>query len=312
MAASKVAFVQMLLRRLARSLLLPSLPPLPCWPPASPPLPPAWPLSCAPRGFAVAPGRHRAPTVERPPTDLGRLVNGAITAPRVRVVKSDGTHTVMRRGEALAAAKAAGLDLIQMDATAVPPVCRLASFDGMRGAERAKEKEVRRKAVDRRHADVTKEVRLSCRTEEHDVRVKAVSAAKALGCGHKAKLVVLFRNEREAGDAGAKAGAADVLQRVLEAVQQELGEGGGTVRLDSLPKADGFHSIWCRIALVPAAESGGAATAGGGAAGKAKGGGKEARGARDCGGGAEQVDASHGAAPAAEAGARAAAARRAA
>lgn len=171
-------------------------------------------------------------------------MNADITSRTVRLVGEDG-HELLTRAEALARARAAGLDLVLVDATATPPVCRLLDADELRAAERAREKAARRKAVERRQLDVTKEFRLSLRTAENDVRVKAAAAAHALGEGHKAKLAVVFRSPREAGEAGSKEAALRLLAQARAAVMEACG-GEQAAREDAPPKVDGL-SVWLRL-----------------------------------------------------------------
>jgi leucyl-tRNA synthetase len=55
--------------------------------------------------------------------------NTAITAPSVNLVDPNGTLRVMPLAEALAVAKSKFQDLIEMDGTATPPVCRIGNYD---------------------------------------------------------------------------------------------------------------------------------------------------------------------------------------
>ena len=74
-----------------------------------------------------------------PPDDLNRTllkpkqpdvrVNGKIRAREVRVIGEDGTQVgVISLTDALALAKAAGKDLVEVSSNAKPPVCRLVDF----------------------------------------------------------------------------------------------------------------------------------------------------------------------------------------
>jgi translation initiation factor IF-3 len=160
--------------------------------------------------------------------------------------------------------------LVQVDGAAEPPVCRLLDFDRFRYEERQREKDGRRRAVERRKSEVTKEVRLSLRTADHDLRVKAAQAARALEAGHRAKVVVLFAKgggHRDAGgDAAAKAHAAALLDALRTAVQDEAGGPDAPLlaRLDAPPKMEGSTMMWCRLAPA-SAHSHGQGSGGGGA-----------------------------------------------
>jgi translation initiation factor IF-3 len=211
-----------------------------------------WRATPAPKGAREAPAA-------RPADPQGRLVNAEVTARTVRLVAADGTHTVLRLREAQAAARAAGLDLVQVDGTAEPPVCRLLDFEALRAGERQREKDGRRRAVERRKGDVTKEVRLSLRTAEHDLRVKAAQAARALEAGHRAKCVVIFKGgvgKAAGADAAARTHAAGLLEQLRAAVQAEAGGEGAPqlARLDTPPKMEGSALMWC--VLAPAQRAG--------------------------------------------------------
>lgn len=238
--------------------------------PALPQLPPPWPSLGRPFHAAAAallqasPGqRARAgppPGRDTPPpgpADAARLVNGAITARVVRLVRPDNSHAVVSVRDALAEARAAGLDLVQVTdggGAGGPPVCRLQDWAAARAAEREKEKAARRKAVTRRRAETTKELRLGLRTAPGDLRVKAAAAARALADGHKARCVVLFATGRSAGgpdggaDPTARARAHDLLAALVAAVQEvgAAGPGGAPLgRLEGPPRLDGTASLWC-------------------------------------------------------------------
>jgi hypothetical protein len=74
-----------------------------------------------------------------PPGDLNRTpsnpkqpdvrVNGKIRTREVRVIGEDGTQVgVISLADALALAKAAGIDLVEVSGNAKPPVCRPVDF----------------------------------------------------------------------------------------------------------------------------------------------------------------------------------------
>ena len=68
-------------------------------------------------------------------------INAQITSPRVRVLDSKGKQLgVFAIAEALALAKAQGLDLIEIAPTAKPPVCRLMDYAAFRYEEKRRAK----------------------------------------------------------------------------------------------------------------------------------------------------------------------------
>jgi translation initiation factor IF-3 len=151
-----------------------------------------------------------------------RKVNETITAATLRLVLDDGTHQVLPRAAALALARSSGKDLLQVDPHGDPPVCRLVHIDKVLSADRAKEKAAKRKEVERRHVDVTKDVRVTLRIASHDLGTKASQAAKWLWDGHRARVCVVFKHARETAEPGSKGAAEAVVGQVIEAINEEL------------------------------------------------------------------------------------------
>ena len=151
-----------------------------------------------------------------------RKVNETITAATLRLVMDDGTHQVLPRAAALALARSSGKDLLQVDPHGDPPVCRLVHIDKVLSADRAKEKAAKRKEVERRHVDVTKDVRVTLRIASHDLGTKASQAAKWLWDGHRARVCVVFKHARETAEPGSKGAAEAVVAQVIEAINAEL------------------------------------------------------------------------------------------
>ena len=83
--------------------------------------------------------------------------------------------------------------MMEVNARADPPVCRLMRYDSFRYARKQKEREGRRAAVERRRADTVKELKLTARISPNDMRVKAAKAQKFLANGHKVTLRVEFK-----------------------------------------------------------------------------------------------------------------------
>jgi translation initiation factor IF-3 len=86
-------------------------------------------------------------------------------------------------------ARSKGLDLVEVAATAVPPVCRLLDFGKFKYEQAKKEKEARKnqKIVE------VREVRLTPKIGDHDFEAKAKVARKLLNGGDKVKVTVRFR-----------------------------------------------------------------------------------------------------------------------
>ena len=95
--------------------------------------------------------------------------------------------------EAIKRAEEAGLDLIEVAATADPPVCRIADL----GKFKFEQDKRARDAKKNQHVSEVKEVRLRPRTDDHDLQVRVRAARRFLEEGHKVKVEVRFRG-REA------------------------------------------------------------------------------------------------------------------
>src|SRR5579859_6950007 len=136
----------------------------------------------------------RPPFVARPPTPTGPRTNRQIRVPEVRVLDAEGQQIgVMPIEEAIRRAEEAGLDLIEVAATADPPVCRIADL----GKFKFESDKRARDAKKNQHVSEVKEVRIRPRTDDHDLQVRVRAARRFLEEGHKVKVEVRFRG-REA------------------------------------------------------------------------------------------------------------------
>ena len=114
--------------------------------------------------------------------------NDKIRAREVRVIGSDGEMLgVMPPEEALKIAKSEGLDLVEVAASARPPVCRILEF-GKYKYELSKNKRNKEKSVKR-----IKEAKFRPRIEEHDYMTKVRRSEKFLHQGNKLKITLMFR-----------------------------------------------------------------------------------------------------------------------
>ena len=120
-------------------------------------------------------------------------VNDYIRAPKVRVVTDSGELIgVMSAREAVAKAKSIGLDLVEIAASADPPVCKVCDY-GKYKYEQSKLKKSKPKTTSR-----LKEVKFRVRTEEHDYNLKCSRIEKFLEEGSKVKVQLQFRGRENA------------------------------------------------------------------------------------------------------------------
>ena len=83
----------------------------------------------------------------------------------------------------------AGLDLVEVAPTAVPPVCRIMDYSRYKYEQEKSEKEARKK----QKVIHLKEVRLSPKIGEHDYQFKLKNLQEFLKRGDKAKVTMMFK-----------------------------------------------------------------------------------------------------------------------
>jgi translation initiation factor IF-3 len=124
------------------------------------------------------------------PSDSFVRVNGKIRAREVRVIGVDGKQLgVIALNDALNLARQNGVDLVEIAATAVPPVCRLVNVGKFRYEKAKKEKESKK----HQHASTVKEIQLSPRIDPHDLGIKTTHAVDFLCEDMKVKVALKFR-----------------------------------------------------------------------------------------------------------------------
>ena len=107
----------------------------------------------------------------------------------MRLIDVDGTQNVVPLTRALEIATQRSLDLVEVAATAVPPVCRIMDYGKYRYTQRKKAAESRKKAT----RVVVKEVKLGSQTDDHDVAFKVNHIRRFLDEGMRVKVSVFFR-----------------------------------------------------------------------------------------------------------------------
>src|SRR6516225_8169228 len=117
-------------------------------------------------------------------------VNHRIRVPEVLVIGPDGNKLgVLQTHEALRMAQEQGLDLVEINPKADPPVCKILDFGKYKYEEKKKAAQARRnQAV----VDI-KEIKLRPKTDDHDINFKIKAARRFIEAGHKVKFTVRFR-----------------------------------------------------------------------------------------------------------------------
>ena len=117
-------------------------------------------------------------------------INNEIRALELRVISADGSNLgVLSLDAALAAAKTAGLDLIEISPSAVPPIAKIMDY-GKFEYERSKKEKVAKAKV---KVSETKEVQIKVGTGDHDMELKAKKAAEWMAEGHRVRAELFLK-----------------------------------------------------------------------------------------------------------------------
>ncbi len=112
-------------------------------------------------------------------------INHQIRSAQLRVIGPEGENFgVISLSEALAKAEEAGLDLIEISPSAVPPVAKIMEYGKFTYEQQKKRREIKAKS----HTTETKSVQVKIGTGEHDLNLKAKKAAEWLEEGHRVKV----------------------------------------------------------------------------------------------------------------------------
>jgi translation initiation factor IF-3 len=144
----------------------------------------------------------------------------------VRLISVDKKQIgIVSISEALEAARAQNLDLVEVAPDADPPVCRIMDYGKLRYEAAKKGKGKTKPKPKSQHL---KEVKLRPLTAEHDVSVKVKNIRKFLENGDKVRVSMIFRGrERSHTDIG-----LELLQEVIKKIE-DIGV------VEVLPKIEG-------------------------------------------------------------------------
>ena len=156
-------------------------------------------------------------------------INREIVAEKIRLIGAAGEMvgiTSVREG--LAAAEAAGLDLVEISPDAAPPVCKLLDYGKYRFAEQKKMHEQRKK----QKVIQVKEIKLRPGIGAHDLEIKLRAVEKFLNDGDKVKITLRFRGREMAHQ--------DLGLALLTRVRETLAD---KIKVEHEPKAEGRQVI---------------------------------------------------------------------
>ncbi len=126
-------------------------------------------------------GRRREPQ---------KRVNNRIRVPEIRVIDQNGEMLgVMATQDALRKARDLGLDLVEINPKAHPPVCKILDYGKFKYDEKKRARETKRK----QSTVEVKEIKLRPKTDDHDLEFKARAAHRFIESGNKVKFTCRFR-----------------------------------------------------------------------------------------------------------------------
>jgi translation initiation factor IF-3 len=156
-------------------------------------------------------------------------INDRIRVPEVRLVGPSGEQVgIVPLAKALELAQEYDLDLVEVAATARPPVCKLMDYGKFKYESAMKAREARKNQA---HT-VIKEMKLRPKIDPHDYDTKKGHVVRFLKQGDKVKITIMFRGrEQSRPELGFR-----LLQRLASDVE-DLGF------IESNPKQDGRNMI---------------------------------------------------------------------
>ena len=156
-------------------------------------------------------------------------MNQEIRSPRVLLIDQNGEKQgVMPPSAALEAAEEAGLDLVEIVATADPPVAKILDYGKFRFQEQKKKAEQRK----RQKVVELKEIKLRPNIDTHDYEVKTKAMHRFFEEGDKVKVTLRFR--------GREMAHPELGMKLLNKVQTDFDE---VAKVEFSPKMEGRQMI---------------------------------------------------------------------
>ena len=149
----------------------------------------------------------------------------------MRVIDDTGEQLgIMPPQQALTIARQKGLDLVEIAATANPPVCRIMDF----GRYQYQEQKRARQAKKHQKIIEVKEIKFRPKVDEHDYQFKKKHIERFLADGDKVKATIFFR--------GREMAHPEIGRRILERLIEDLAE---VAIAETAPRQEGnqMHTI---------------------------------------------------------------------
>lgn len=179
----------------------------------------------APKAGAPLPGDRNISI----PDNKQNRKNHEIRVPRVRVIGSDGEMIgVLSRDEALAKAEDEGLDLVEIQPNAEPPVCKIMDFGKFKFEMQKKANEAKKK---QKQVEI-KELKFRPVTDEGDYQIKMRNIRRFLEEGDKVKVNIRFR--------GREMSHQELGREMAARIEAELGD---EIVIESRPRLEGRQMV---------------------------------------------------------------------
>jgi translation initiation factor IF-3 len=154
---------------------------------------------------------------------MGPRLNEQIRISPIRVIGAAGEQLgIIPTAQALEIAREAGIDLVEVDANARPPVCKIMDY----GKHRYEQS--RKQSKQKSHQAKLKEVRVRPKTGVHDVETKINQARKFLEHKDKVLVYVLFR--------GREIQHIEEGQRIIRSILEKLAD---VSKVEKAPSMEG-------------------------------------------------------------------------
>jgi len=149
--------------------------------------------------------------------------------PRVRVIGSNGEMIgILSRDEALQLAEEEGLDLVEIQPNADPPVCKIMDFGKFRFEQQKKASEARKR---QKQVEI-KELKFRPVTDEGDYQIKLRNIRRFIQEGDKVKINIRFR--------GREMSHQELGRQMAARIEADLGD---DVVIESRPRLEGRQMV---------------------------------------------------------------------
>ncbi|WP_150497633.1 translation initiation factor IF-3 [Roseibium aquae] len=171
----------------------------------------------------------RRPFRAPPPTKEGPRTNNEIRVREVQLIDHEGNNRgIIPTEEAMDIAAEAGMDLVEIQPNAQPPVCKILDYGRYKYQSQKKAAEARKK---QKTVEI-KEIKMRPNIDTHDYEVKMRNMLRFFNDGDKVKVTLRFRGREMAHQ--------DLGMKLLEKVREETAE---IAKVESSPRLEGRQMV---------------------------------------------------------------------